>query len=1539
MNIKNCYLGFPSACGALLCVALAQAHDDRITHPSLSDNAIDILNHLLINRFRSDIRQGSIDEDALTRFCYHAYNPVNGRGWTDLLTGTCDVALIAGEARTAAVILFSDAVTAYRNGNRQGVGGSFHLLGRSLHLLQDMTSPAHVHSDIHLPTTERLTDDFEKWGPTNFRNVSGVGPVVPGDGAVATFIHELASFTYTKSTFSGVIDEVNPQLDRIFSRMFPTLVYNDGGLFGDDFWHIDNVGDFENFPNSNDWWASDNDSEEQNPGPRGVRRISGKFYIENSGGNDGRLTPEVWEGDANTKTLLEIYGEELFPETVRFSAGFLQRFAQTVCPAPVAGFSGSIRSGCAPLTVQFNDQSTGDFLQTWRWDFGDGSTSAARNPSHIYATTGNYTVSLTVTSDCGQDTETKTNFVAVQAGSLAQFTATPRSGCYPHSVQFTDQSTGTGLTTWFWEFGDGITSVQRNPSHTYTLGGTYTVRLTVTGACGQDVESKSGFISVVQPPLADFTGLPRSDCVPLTVQFTDRSSGDGLTSWQWTFGDGTTSTQQNPQHAYATPGLYSVQLTVRSDCGQNSLSKSNYIDAVSRPPTSDFGTSTLTTGCLPFLVQFTDRSTGDAVFSWDWNFGDGSTSTERNPSHTYQKAGVFSVSLAVRDRCGQDIETKAGLVTVRSPHIVEFSANPTAGCSPLAVRFTDASVGDNLLSRRWDFGDGSISTQQHPHHSYQKPGRYTVALTVAGQCGEVTERKTDYIQLFDSPLAAFAADTETGCAPLTVALTDASTGHDIHSRHWDFGDGTTSTAQNPTHRYEAPGVYSVALRVTGSCGDDEVSKVLEVLGPPDGVAVISCAHEAEALFVEDSIEVCWPAAKDATDYVVEARTDPGAPWFMVSELPAEDGKIEYCDTLIFDTEGSWTVRVMPENDCGVGTSAECGPIEVRPPATVARWSVACVAGIPIAQDVDRGHSAVIQGKVDCSEDRFSSRDAALHYGGSGESTGDTLPVVIGDFTVALWVETSEIGDSPQTVLEIQGLGIDWAAANGRVTARLGDTVLQAESVSSAWHHVLVTRNGESVLFYIDGVEERSAVNLQTLGSSYSFGRSLTGGGFLHGKLDEVLYERRFRSASAVTDLLLEGGPTVALSATTIADRSLLTGAEFEGLRIVLHTGVSPGGGGFVLEGLRITAQELTGTQAEVESVLDHVSPERLVLCDESGQDAVLGTLQAGQPSSAGKREYDLLIESPYHLSERRAYCIAAVFDLDNAAPPGRVVQFGVEVPEHVEVLTSNRLPVYVAGSRRRDSAAVEGDRLTTAQEPAPPVVVKPPVDSPVEIEGQVEVLGAILHTITIQSSQPGTFRESISVDRIVYTVSPDATLDGVQSPTAYADLNGDGQFDDSEQLGPGTPEGRRLVVTPPPDMSIDISQPVEILLKADLKPEKISTASAGVFRPRNRVGYLCLGVLAISLLTLVTIRGRAPRLHLISVTVCLCLLIVVCMPFGCGGKGGGGAEVQPEKGSVFQVGIMAPVDFQAKGSITKRSVPVELPPNGILGNRFKVTMQ
>ncbi|MFH2053398.1 MAG: PKD domain-containing protein, partial [bacterium] len=470
---------------------------------------------------------------------------------------------------------------------------------------------------------------------------------------------------------------------------------------------------------------------------------------------------------------------------------------------------------------------TGD-IDTWNWDFGDGQNSPEQNPSHEYAGPGLYTVSLTVMGPGGSDTTVMTDLISVGGLPFAAFSASDTTGTAPLAVDFTDMS--GGADTWAWDFGDAGTDTVQNPSHVFNAEGTYTVQLIVTNTCGADTASLDIIVDAPAAPVADFSADPVSGCSPLTVAFTDLSSGD-ITGWAWDFGDAGTDTVQNPSHEYAAPGIYDVSLTVTGPGGSDAKAVTGMI-TVAGPPTAAFSASD-TTGTAPLTVDFTDLSTGDPT-SWAWDFGGDGSSTAQNPSHTFSSAGAYAVQLIAGNDCGADTTSLEITVDAPAGPVAAFSGTPVSGCAPLTVAFTDESTGA-VTGWNWDFGDAATDTVQNPSHTYTAPGSFDIRLIVFGPGGIDTLTAAAYVTVDTLVAADFSADVTDGPNPLMVTFTDLSSGGPT-SWAWDFGDGATDTLQNPSHTFTAEGTYTVTLTATGPCGSDTMIKTdFLIVRSPSGV--------------------------------------------------------------------------------------------------------------------------------------------------------------------------------------------------------------------------------------------------------------------------------------------------------------------------------------------------------------------------------------------------------------------------------------------------------------------------------------------------------------------------------------------------------------------------------------------------------------------------------------------------------------------------------------------------------------------------------
>ncbi|MFM7078377.1 MAG: PKD domain-containing protein, partial [Bacteroidota bacterium] len=311
---------------------------------------------------------------------------------------------------------------------------------------------------------------------------------------------------------------------------------------------------------------------------------------------------------------------------------------------------------------------------------------------------------------------------------------------------------------------------------------------------------------------ASFQADVLNGCPPHPVNFTH--PGGGLYQYSWSFGDGSTSNLQNPSHTYVNPGSYTVSLNVtdRSGCF-SSYTLPSQIQVNSG--VNNFQPTDTIYGCVPFVADLLDNS--NSSVSWLWTFGDGTTATTQNAVHTYTTPGVYNVTLQTQSNgtsCSQNINP---FVTyVLSEGYAGFTVSNSI-CQPYTSTFIDTSS-QNVISWFWDFGDGATSTQQHPVHIYANPGSYNVSLTVTTSSGCTFTVTNNFAATF-SPLAASPTANVFSFNPPSIQFYANSVG--ASSWFWDFGDGTTSTLQNPFHNYPSTGgPFDLTLVISnGLCFD------------------------------------------------------------------------------------------------------------------------------------------------------------------------------------------------------------------------------------------------------------------------------------------------------------------------------------------------------------------------------------------------------------------------------------------------------------------------------------------------------------------------------------------------------------------------------------------------------------------------------------------------------------------------------------------------------------------------------------------------
>lgn len=465
--------------------------------------------------------------------------------------------------------------------------------------------------------------------------------------------------------------------------------------------------------------------------------------------------------------------------------------------------------------VNFYDIGSGG--TSFLWDFGDGSPlSYDQNPSHNYPLNGTYEVTMTVENECG--ISTISYFIEISALAEVDFTSDIAAGCDPMTVIYLDKSTNADSYYWMFPGGTPSTSTETNPVVIYNNAGVYDVTLEVTNSAGVKSLTKTSYITVNSSPKAGFTYVLNNS----QATFTDTSHF--ATNYSWDFGDGGTSSEQNPVHKYLDNGTFTVTQTVINGCTSNSKTATIVI---SQQPVPSFTSSYASPICTGEFIEFSSTSTySPTSYLWTFEGGTPSTSTLANPEIQYNTAGSFKVTLSVTNAFGTNELVLDNYVIVEEKPVVTF----TFRADGLKLDFTQNISGSN--DHDWDFGDGQFSSDSNPSHTYINEGNYKVTLSAQNRCG-ITEFSRD-IEVLLIPTADFDAVSTTICPGGDIQFNNLSS-QSVTSWEWSFEGGTpaTSTEENPIITYNDAGVYDVTLTVTNSSGQNTTikQKFISVLSP------------------------------------------------------------------------------------------------------------------------------------------------------------------------------------------------------------------------------------------------------------------------------------------------------------------------------------------------------------------------------------------------------------------------------------------------------------------------------------------------------------------------------------------------------------------------------------------------------------------------------------------------------------------------------------------------------------------------------------
>lgn len=589
-------------------------------------------------------------------------------------------------------------------------------------------------------------------------------------------------------------------------------------------------------------------------------------FVDNSTG-----TPVSWQwdlGNGSTSTQQSpsasytAAGTYKVKLTVKNAAGATSSIEKsvTVWEKPQPDFTASPAKGCIPFPVTFTDKSNpvNGTISTYSWDFGDGTTGSGSSPVHTYNNVLSPTVTLTVTNSNGCTASKQiSNIVDAGAPLVPNFTVSDKFLCSaPGALTITNSTTGPGTLTYQWDFGDGGTASEASPApHTYTARGVYKVKLTVTSDKGCTATKTSEDINVANFK-TDFQ-MPANICENVTGTTFTAANSPQANNITWSVDKGYISFYYGTSASYYPAGTGIVKVTMTADYGSCRESVTKELE-VKPAPRADFVSDQTAICDVPATVKFTDKSQG--ATSWSWTFGNGQSSTQQNPSVTYNSLGYFNVKLTASNGSGCSSVTER-YVDVRKPTILAY-ASTSEGCEGLTPSFsTYVDPGDAIVAYEWDFGDGSpVSTAAKPSHTYNKEGTYQVKLsyTTANGCkGTVTLNTFNHIRVYKKPTPDFSSpEAPQICGNNWVhfnGTTDAG-----YTWTWNFGDGYGDFGQNPMHSYRQPGTYTVSLTVSNySCASETIIKTAYIKAvnpfPRFAMQPIKCDNRTEIGFEDQSI--------------------------------------------------------------------------------------------------------------------------------------------------------------------------------------------------------------------------------------------------------------------------------------------------------------------------------------------------------------------------------------------------------------------------------------------------------------------------------------------------------------------------------------------------------------------------------------------------------------------------------------------------------------------------------------------------------------
>lgn len=561
-------------------------------------------------------------------------------------------------------------------------------------------------------------------------------------------------------------------------------------------------------------------------------------FIDNSSASNNIIDWQWQFGDntiaSGTQVVHQYQVPGIYPVTlvIETENGCLDSTVSNVnvLPGPFAGFT--VNNTCAGDSVNFTNTSNspGTSISGYSWDFGDNSSSNAINPSHFYGlTTGTFPVTLIAQSNNGC-ADTSIYNVTLSNKANPAFVLSKDSACTFENIFFSDFSSpapGDTILRRIWDFGDGTTDTNSTTvSHSYTLPGAYTIRLTVFSPTDCDT-IVSQTVYIIGSPTATFTATDA--CEGADNTFTDLSSsplGTNITSWIWDFGDGQTSILENPLHLYADTGAYTVQLIVinSTGCSDTSLGTTT----VRANPLSGFSVGKI---CTKDSILFIDSSTvyNGTIFTWSWSVtGTGQTSNNQNPHLYFPDPLAYQVSLVTTSTFGCRDTLIRTVVADASP---AFSISSSNVCVGEIVQFQYIPSPGSAISASflWLFGDSTASFTQNPSHLYADPGIYPITLEVSDNSNGCSGVIKDTVNIFSLPDAGFVSTNACSGQPFTLNDTSTINEGTITNWTWSLADTILTGIASLNYTINSSGNSSIELTVTSDKGcKDSISQNITI---------------------------------------------------------------------------------------------------------------------------------------------------------------------------------------------------------------------------------------------------------------------------------------------------------------------------------------------------------------------------------------------------------------------------------------------------------------------------------------------------------------------------------------------------------------------------------------------------------------------------------------------------------------------------------------------------------------------------------------